>query len=54
MIQAVQSETPPLHLVLGRIALESARAKFDRMGRDLDKWEQTTLSADFPEAGMAK
>jgi NAD(P)-dependent dehydrogenase (short-subunit alcohol dehydrogenase family) len=49
MIQAVQSETPPLHLVLGRMALENARAKFDRMSRDFDQWEQTTLGADFPD-----
>jgi len=54
MIQAVESETPPLHLVLGRMALENARAKFDRMGREFDKWEQTTLGADFPETDAAK
>jgi NAD(P)-dependent dehydrogenase (short-subunit alcohol dehydrogenase family) len=54
MIQAVESETPPLHLVLGRMALENARAKFDRMGREFDKWEQTTLGADFPETDIAK
>jgi len=54
MIQAVESETPPLHLVLGRMALENARAKFERMGRDFDQWEQTTLGADFPEDRTAK
>jgi NAD(P)-dependent dehydrogenase (short-subunit alcohol dehydrogenase family) len=54
MIQAVQSETPPLHLVLGRMALENARAKFDRMARDFDKWEQTTIGADFPDATKAE
>jgi NAD(P)-dependent dehydrogenase (short-subunit alcohol dehydrogenase family) len=50
MIQAVQSENPPLHLVLGRMALENARGKFARMAQEFDKWEQTTLGADFPDA----
>lgn len=49
IIQAVASEAPPLHLVLGRIALEGARAKLGLLRHDLDNWEQTTLGADFPE-----
>jgi NAD(P)-dependent dehydrogenase (short-subunit alcohol dehydrogenase family) len=54
MIQAVESETPPLHLALGRMALENARAKFERVGREFDKWEQTTLGADFPDTDIPK
>ncbi len=53
IIEAVQSEAPPLHLVLGRMALATARAKLDLLHRDLDHWEPTTLGADFPDAQVA-
>ncbi len=49
IIEAVQSDTPPLRLVLGQPALELARKKLDLLRRDFDTWERTTLSADFPE-----
>ena len=50
MIQAAESENPPLRLVLGRMALETARAKLDQVQSDLSTWEQTTLGADYPES----
>jgi hypothetical protein len=54
MIEAVQSSNPPLRLVLGRIALESARGKLELLRRDFDAWEKTSLGADFPPAQAAK
>jgi NAD(P)-dependent dehydrogenase (short-subunit alcohol dehydrogenase family) len=54
MIEAVQSTNPPLRLVLGRIALESARGKLDLLRRDFEAWEKTSLGADFPPAQAAK
>ncbi len=46
---AVESERPPLHLILGRSALGNARIKFALL-RDLaDEWESVGLSADAPE-----
>jgi NAD(P)-dependent dehydrogenase (short-subunit alcohol dehydrogenase family) len=48
IIKAVKSPTPPLRLVLGRVAIEIARAKLDSLRRDFDAWEETTLGADFP------
>ncbi len=42
------SDTPPLRLVLGKMALELARKKLDFMRGDFDRWESTTLGADFP------
>lgn len=49
IIAAVESETPPMHLLLGKPALDLARAKLEAMRRDFDTWEATTLGADFPE-----
>lgn len=49
MIQAVESPQPPLHLVLGALALQRMRGKLDQWKADLDTWQSTTLGADFPE-----
>ena len=49
IIAAVQSPEPPLHLVLGKPALDIARAKLVALKKDFDTWEATTLGADFPE-----
>ncbi len=51
IIAAVQSAEPPLHLVLGKPALEIARNKLVVLKKDFDAWEATTLGADFPEGG---
>jgi NAD(P)-dependent dehydrogenase (short-subunit alcohol dehydrogenase family) len=48
IIAAVQSPTPPAHLVLGRSGLEMVRGKLARVAADLDTWEETTLWADDP------
>jgi NAD(P)-dependent dehydrogenase (short-subunit alcohol dehydrogenase family) len=50
IIKAVESEKTPLHLVLGRIALETARNKIELLVRDLDAWQETSLSADYPDS----
>jgi NAD(P)-dependent dehydrogenase (short-subunit alcohol dehydrogenase family) len=50
MIQAVESEEPPMRLVLGRMALETAQAKLEQVRSDLEGWKETTLSADYPES----
>ena len=51
IIDAALSDTPPLRLVLGKMALELARKKLDFMRGDFDRWESTTLGADFPSGG---
>ena len=48
IIDAALSDTPPLRLLLGRMALELARKKVDFLRNDFDAWESTTLGADFP------
>jgi NAD(P)-dependent dehydrogenase (short-subunit alcohol dehydrogenase family) len=48
IIDVVGSPNPPLRLLLGAPALESARRKLDSLRADFDAWEETTLGADFP------
>ena len=50
IIEAVTSANPPLRLVLGKPALGLAHKKLEAVKADLDAWEATTLSADFPES----
>jgi NAD(P)-dependent dehydrogenase (short-subunit alcohol dehydrogenase family) len=50
IIAAVQSPEPPLHLVLGKPALEIARKKLTALAANFDRWEATTLGADFPDS----
>jgi NAD(P)-dependent dehydrogenase (short-subunit alcohol dehydrogenase family) len=49
MIKAVESEKPPMRLLLGKMALDTARAKVAQVTSDFNSWEETTLSADYPE-----
>ena len=49
IIDAALSDAPPLRLLLGKVALESARRKLDVLRKDFDAWEATTLGADFPK-----
>ena len=47
IIQAVTSEHPPLHLLLGRFAYERATAKLDHLRKEFETWREVTLGADF-------
>jgi NAD(P)-dependent dehydrogenase (short-subunit alcohol dehydrogenase family) len=49
IIKAVESENMPLHLVLGKVAVETARSKIEILRRDVDAWEEIALGADYPE-----
>ena len=48
IVDAVESENPPLHLLLGVAALKGARNKLEVLKKDFDTWEDTTTGADFP------
>jgi NAD(P)-dependent dehydrogenase (short-subunit alcohol dehydrogenase family) len=50
IVQAVESQNPPLHLLLGRMALETVRSKLGTLTAEIDAWESATLGADFPAA----
>src|SRR5579871_5452818 len=49
MIAVVESPNPPVHLILGSVALKRFRAKLDQWNQEIAAWEPTTLGADFPE-----
>lgn len=49
IVKAVESENPPLHLLLGAAALKGARNKLEVLKKDFDAWAETTTGADFPE-----
>jgi NAD(P)-dependent dehydrogenase (short-subunit alcohol dehydrogenase family) len=49
IIKALESENMPLHLVLGKVAVETARSKIELLRRDVDAWEEIALSADYLE-----
>jgi len=48
IVKAVESENPPLRLLLGAAALKNARLKLEQLKKDFDIWEETTVGADFP------
>lgn len=48
IVKAVESENPPLRLLLGVAALKNARLKLDALKKDFDTWAETTEGADFP------
>ncbi len=50
MIQVVETENPPLRLLLGAAALKGARAKLEELKKDFDAWAEVSAGADFPVA----
>ena len=48
IIKVVETEHPPLRLLLGVAALKGARNKLDQLKKDFDVWEETTVNADHP------
>jgi NAD(P)-dependent dehydrogenase (short-subunit alcohol dehydrogenase family) len=50
VIEAVQSPTPPLHLVLGRAGFDNVESQLKSMLQEVDHWKLTSLSADHPVA----
>lgn len=47
IITAVTSDDPPLHLVLGKVAIDRVHAKLQALRADLDRWMSVSLSTDF-------
>lgn len=48
MIKVVESENPPLRLLLGAAALKNARLKLESLKKDFDEWQEVTIAADKP------
>ena len=50
VVEAISAPEPPQHLVLGRTALKRLRAHLDEWGETLNKWQDVTNGADFPDS----
>ena len=48
LVEIVRAERPPRQLLLGRIVLDTYRAKLDAIRAALDDWEELSLRADLP------
>jgi NAD(P)-dependent dehydrogenase (short-subunit alcohol dehydrogenase family) len=48
ILELVDAENPPLHLLLGSDALRRAREKLDTVIDEIDRWETVTRSTDHP------
>ena len=48
-VAVVDSPTPPVHLILGKIALTRFRNKIAQWQEEIAAWEKVTTEADFPE-----
>jgi NAD(P)-dependent dehydrogenase (short-subunit alcohol dehydrogenase family) len=49
IIAVADSPNPPVHLILGKIALTRFRGKLAQWENEIAAWEPVTLGADFPE-----
>ncbi len=50
IVKAVESEHPPLRLLLGAAALKGARAKLEVLSKDFEDWAEVSEGADGPKA----
>ena len=48
IVKVVESDDPPLRLLLGKIAFDRAGEKFESLLRSREAWREVTLGADFP------
>lgn len=49
VINVVETETPPLRLLLGKAAYQAATHKLSTMSESIESWKDTTLRADFED-----
>jgi NAD(P)-dependent dehydrogenase (short-subunit alcohol dehydrogenase family) len=49
IIDLVDHPDPPLHLVLGKVAVGRARAKLTAQLRSIDEWEAVSVGTEYPE-----
>jgi NAD(P)-dependent dehydrogenase (short-subunit alcohol dehydrogenase family) len=49
ILLAVNSEHPPLRLLLGKVAMDAVRDKLKTMEEEFSKWEQISLDTSFED-----
>jgi hypothetical protein len=47
ILALIEAKSPPTHLLLGSDALQLVRSKLADLRRDLDLWEDVTISTDI-------
>ncbi|WKB36330.1 oxidoreductase [Terrilactibacillus sp. S3-3] len=54
IIRSVESENSPIHLLLGKDAVENARIQLDNLKKDLEAWEDVSTHLDYGDEGYWK
>lgn len=49
IVQAISAPEPPRHLLLGKLALQRFRDHLTQWNKGLDRWEDVSNGADFPD-----
>ena len=49
IVKAVNAPEPPRHLLLGKLALTRFRKQIEDWTQELDRWQDVTNGADFPD-----
>jgi NADP-dependent 3-hydroxy acid dehydrogenase YdfG len=49
IVKAIESPTPPHHLLLGNDAFDAAVAKLEGLHKEFSSWEKVSRGADFPK-----
>ncbi|WP_456265697.1 MULTISPECIES: oxidoreductase [unclassified Bacillus (in: firmicutes)] len=49
LVTIVESENPPLRLLLGKAAYQTAKHKLNNMNESIEAWKEVTLNSDFEE-----
>jgi NAD(P)-dependent dehydrogenase (short-subunit alcohol dehydrogenase family) len=49
IVKVVESENPPLVLLLGSAALKNAKRKLEALQNDFNNWQEVTNGADYPQ-----
>ena len=50
IVEAVNAPEPPRHLLLGKLALQRFRTHLEQWNEELNKWQDVTNGADFPDS----
>ncbi len=54
LLEVVRSPSPPRQLLLGKLVLDTYRAKLETIRTALDEWEAVTIQADFAPEGKSR
>ncbi|MFO0690370.1 MAG: oxidoreductase [Myxococcota bacterium] len=54
LLEVVRSPSPPRQLLLGKLVLDTYRAKLETIRAALDEWEAVTIQADFAPEGRTR